>query len=31
MTIKTVSFDSLGGDNHGWLDAKHHFQFCQLP
>jgi redox-sensitive bicupin YhaK (pirin superfamily) len=21
-------FDSLGGDNHGWLDAKHHFSFA---
>jgi len=28
MTIKTVSFDNLGGDNHGWLDAKHHFSFA---
>jgi len=21
-------FDSLGGENHGWLDAKHHFSFA---
>lgn len=28
MTIKTIPFDSLGGDNHGWLDAKHHFSFA---
>ena len=21
-------FDSLGGANHGWLDAKHHFSFA---
>lgn len=23
--IERRSFDSLGGANHGWLDAKHHF------
>ena len=23
------SFDSLGGANHGWLDAKHHFSFAR--
>lgn len=28
MTLKTIPFDSLGGDNHGWLDAKHHFSFA---
>ena len=28
MTIKTVPFDSLGGENHGWLNAKHHFSFA---
>ncbi len=22
-------FDTLGGANHGWLDAKHHFSFAQ--
>ena len=21
-------FDQLGGANHGWLDAKHHFSFA---
>jgi hypothetical protein len=21
-------FDRLGGANHGWLDAKHHFSFA---
>ena len=21
-------FESLGGENHGWLDAKHHFSFA---
>jgi redox-sensitive bicupin YhaK (pirin superfamily) len=26
--IELRSFDSLGGDNHGWLDAKHHFSFA---
>ena len=25
--IDRRSFDSLGGANHGWLDAKHHFSF----
>lgn len=28
MTIRTVPFDSLGGANHGWLNAKHHFSFA---
>lgn len=28
MTIRTVPFDSLGGENHGWLNAKHHFSFA---
>ncbi|ARU04433.1 hypothetical protein CCO03_06865 [Comamonas serinivorans] len=26
--IEIRSFDSLGGANHGWLDAKHHFSFA---
>ena len=26
--IERRSFASLGGDNHGWLDAKHHFSFA---
>ena len=26
--IELRPFDSLGGDNHGWLDAKHHFSFA---
>ncbi len=26
--IEVRSFDSLGGANHGWLDAKHHFSFA---
>jgi redox-sensitive bicupin YhaK (pirin superfamily) len=26
--IDVRSFDSLGGANHGWLDAKHHFSFA---
>ena len=26
--IELRSFESLGGDNHGWLDAKHHFSFA---
>ena len=25
--IELRPFDSLGGANHGWLDAKHHFSF----
>lgn len=27
--IERRSFDSLGGANHGWLDAKHHFSFAE--
>ncbi len=26
--IERRPFDQLGGDNHGWLDAKHHFSFA---
>ena len=26
--IELRSFDSLGGENHGWLDSKHHFSFA---
>lgn len=26
--IDVRRFDSLGGANHGWLDAKHHFSFA---
>jgi len=26
--IERRSFESLGGENHGWLDAKHHFSFA---
>ena len=26
--IERRSFDSLGGANHGWLNAKHHFSFA---
>jgi redox-sensitive bicupin YhaK (pirin superfamily) len=26
--IELRPFNSLGGDNHGWLDAKHHFSFA---
>ncbi|URL58644.1 pirin family protein [Luteibacter flocculans] len=26
--IDVRHFDSLGGANHGWLDAKHHFSFA---
>ncbi|MDI9855756.1 pirin family protein [Comamonas sp. 17RB] len=27
--IERRSLDSLGGANHGWLDAKHHFSFAE--
>lgn len=27
--IEKRSFDSLGGANHGWLNAKHHFSFAE--
>ncbi|MGN6579689.1 MAG: pirin family protein [Bordetella sp.] len=27
--IERRSFGSLGGANHGWLDAKHHFSFAE--
>jgi quercetin 2,3-dioxygenase len=27
--IDRRSFESLGGANHGWLDAKHHFSFAE--
>ncbi|MDO4230535.1 MAG: pirin family protein [Lautropia sp.] len=26
--IEHRPFESLGGENHGWLDAKHHFSFA---
>jgi len=26
--IERRPFESLGGENHGWLDAKHHFSFA---
>lgn len=26
--VELRPFDSLGGANHGWLDAKHHFSFA---
>ena len=26
--ITHYAFDNLGGANHGWLDAKHHFSFA---
>jgi redox-sensitive bicupin YhaK (pirin superfamily) len=26
--IELRAFASLGGENHGWLDAKHHFSFA---
>ncbi len=28
MNTHVIPFDSLGGENHGWLDAKHHFSFA---
>jgi quercetin 2,3-dioxygenase len=28
MMIEVRPFESLGGANHGWLDAKHHFSFA---
>ena len=27
--IEVRPFESLGGANHGWLDAKHHFSFAE--
>jgi quercetin 2,3-dioxygenase len=27
--IDVRTFESLGGENHGWLDAKHHFSFAK--
>lgn len=27
--IEVRDFNSLGGANHGWLDAKHHFSFAR--
>ena len=27
--IEIRDFNSLGGANHGWLDAKHHFSFAR--
>ena len=26
--IEVRPFEALGGENHGWLDAKHHFSFA---
>ncbi|ROR17190.1 hypothetical protein EC845_4234 [Comamonas sp. BIGb0124] len=26
--IERRPYEALGGDNHGWLDAKHHFSFA---
>jgi len=26
--IERRPFEKLGGANHGWLDAKHHFSFA---
>ncbi|CAN7596538.1 pirin family protein [Phenylobacterium sp. LjRoot219] len=26
--IELRAFETLGGENHGWLDAKHHFSFA---
>lgn len=26
--IEKRAFDTLGGENHGWLNAKHHFSFA---
>jgi len=26
--IELRPFDTLGGDNHGWLDTRHHFSFA---
>ncbi|MDO9486826.1 MAG: pirin family protein, partial [Sphingomonadaceae bacterium] len=26
--IEVRPFETLGGANHGWLDAKHHFSFA---
>jgi len=28
MTVTVQPFDTLGGANHGWLNAKHHFSFA---
>ena len=28
IVIERRTFESLGGANHGWLDAKHHFSFA---
>jgi len=27
--IERRPFERLGGANHGWLDAKHHFSFAE--
>src|SRR6267142_3868513 len=29
IMIERRTFESLGGANHGWLDAKHHFSFAE--
>ena len=28
MMIERRQFDSLGGADHGWLKARHHFSFA---